>query len=370
MFYLYGLDVNKLLRFNLDKGRQAHTKLNHDTIVKLKQDLENNSYCTYSEIGRKYNIRVDSLHKYIQKYNIHVLHVGSDYKKSSKHLNDFYEKWLKKISQNGIKKYIYDELINKQHSLDTIYQKLINNPKGYCIDKYQCKYCPLAYYVNLNFKEHLQLPDEEWRDYHDELIDKVYSSFKISNYGRILTHTRNRKQQHMICGGVQNRNYLNIHVRYKQQNQYYRVHQLVARCFIPNPQHKPYIDHINTITSDNRVNNLQWVTIKENNNNQLTKFKSQQVMYKRWKTGKFSGNYSGHILSPCVAINLQQNKTYYFASIKSLRNYFDYHSHTLKERWFNKGFIQSKRHKLYGWSFNNITDEEYKKHRYLDPTLK
>ena len=42
------------------------------------------------------------------------------------------------------------------------------------------------------------------------------------------------------------------------------VHRLVAKAFIPNTENKSEVDHINTIRSDNRAENLRWVTPFEN----------------------------------------------------------------------------------------------------------
>lgn len=53
----------------------------------------------------------------------------------------------------------------------------------------------------------------------------------------------------------------------KLNNFVYYVHRLVAIAFIPNPQNKPLVDHINNNPSDNNVTNLRWCTATENQRN-------------------------------------------------------------------------------------------------------
>lgn len=58
--------------------------------------------------------------------------------------------------------------------------------------------------------------------------------------------------------------YLQVTLCKQGQKHYYKVNQLVAKTFLPNPANKPFTDHINGVRWDNRVENLRWVTQSEN----------------------------------------------------------------------------------------------------------
>lgn len=83
---------------------------------------------------------------------------------------------------------------------------------------------------------------------------------------------------------------------YTSNKYYYRVckmyvHHIIAELFVPNPDNKPEIDHIDTNRHNNNADNLRWVTRKENLNNPQTK-----ENYSKIRKGKFWGNWNENTL--------------------------------------------------------------------------
>lgn len=56
-----------------------------------------------------------------------------------------------------------------------------------------------------------------------------------------------------------------------------KAHRAVAQCFVPNPDNKPTVDHINADKKDNRACNLRWATRKEQKHNPLTEERMKRV---------------------------------------------------------------------------------------------
>ena len=97
-------------------------------------------------------------------------------------------------------------------------------------------------------------------------IDGTNLGYYASNMGRIYsTPSRSNVNRHglVLSPGVRGNGYLGVVLR-KVSNKSVSVHRLIANCFIPNPQNKPQVNHINGDKTDNRACNLEWVTNSEN----------------------------------------------------------------------------------------------------------
>ena len=92
-------------------------------------------------------------------------------------------------------------------------------------------------------------------------INKFENKYQISNTGKVISKKTGLQLKPMY----NKKGYQYVHLsinRYKSTKQY--IHRLVGIHFIPNPDNKPQINHIDGNPSNNNVDNLEWCTNDEN----------------------------------------------------------------------------------------------------------
>ena len=111
--------------------------------------------------------------------------------------------------------------------------------------------------------EDITLPGEIWK----AAPYKGVEEYKVSSFGRVYSTVSShllKTTPHKRYGYV-----IVLLGSRKTKRLNCKVHRLVATLFIPNPDNKPQVNHINKNKADNRVENLEWSTNFENSQHKL-----------------------------------------------------------------------------------------------------
>lgn len=84
--------------------------------------------------------------------------------------------------------------------------------------------------------------------------------YKVSNQGRVMSLHKGER----ILIQENKKGYMQVVLCRNGEHKKAIVHRIVAQAFVANPEGKPFINHINGIKNDNRIENLEWCTASEN----------------------------------------------------------------------------------------------------------
>lgn len=96
---------------------------------------------------------------------------------------------------------------------------------------------------------------EGYPHYYITTFGRVWSDYRGGHWLKPTLNTRGNHQRYYVSLGRGHKKY---------------IHRLVAEAFIPNPNDLPEVDHIDTDSTNNHVENLRWATREQNLQNELT----------------------------------------------------------------------------------------------------
>lgn len=129
--------------------------------------------------------------------------------------------------------------------------------------------------TNQEFIESISLEGEIWKD-----VIGYEGLYMVSSFGRIISLGRIVQnpaggpywiETKLLNPYINKYGYYSINLRKDNKATTMRIHRIMCKTFLPNPNNLPSIDHIDGNKQNNLLSNLKWCSCKENSNNPNTK---------------------------------------------------------------------------------------------------
>ena len=129
--------------------------------------------------------------------------------------------------------------------------------------------------------------NEIWKD-----IDGYEGLYQVSNLGNVKSlNYRHTGKERILKPGNNGLGYLQVNLCKNRKTRHFTIHRLVAKAFLENPDNKSDVNHKDEDKTNNCVDNLEWMTRKDNinygtHNERMAKSRSKSVL-QFTKNGKF-----------------------------------------------------------------------------------
>lgn len=111
----------------------------------------------------------------------------------------------------------------------------------------------------ISVQKEIDYCSEEWKD-----IPGYEGLYQASTLGRVKRLSGYQCKKERILNGTMNKDgYISVHLRKNGTEKCLKMHRVIAATFLENPLNKETVNHIDCDKTNNRLDNLEWATYKE-----------------------------------------------------------------------------------------------------------